>query len=126
MFLQISGDKYKHKVVKAFATILFLATLVNLFSCNEQRQERKIERSFYYWRSVLRLDHFEEQQLQQLNVKTLYVKFFDVDWDEAGRKPLAVALLQNPGYTLPADILIIPTVFISNECIQQLDSSQIN
>jgi hypothetical protein len=125
MFLHFGTNKYKHKPNKAIAALFSVVFFILLFSCNEKKEQRNIERSFYFWRSVFRLNHFEEQQLQQLQVKTLYVKFFDVDWDETGRKPLPVAELQNTGYTLPPGILVIPTVFITNECIQQVDSSQL-
>ena len=126
MFLRYSKNKYKHKVNKGLPAICFLAILLLLFSCNENRPERNIERSFYFWKTVFRLDRSEETLLNQLNVKTIYVKFFDVDWDETGHKPLPLAILQNRDYHLPAGIQIIPVVFITNECIQQIDSSQIN
>lgn len=124
MPLPISGNKYAQKVGNAFTLILFLAIAGNLYSCNDKRTERKIAPSFYYWKSVLRLTADEEKRLEELKVRTLYVKFFDVDWDNVGRKPIPVAVLQNPGYNLPNSLMVIPVVFITNECIQQIDSSQ--
>lgn len=96
-----------------------------LSSCNEKRERRIIEPSFYYWKSILSLTNFEKQKLDSLKVKTLYIKFFDVDWDEAVNKPVPVAKLQTSVYKSQKDISIIPTVFITNECIQRIDSSQI-
>jgi len=103
-----------------------MAVLIfSIISCKEKREPRQIEPSFYYWKSVLNLTNFEKQKLDSLKVKTIYLKFFDVDWDEGSRKPKPVAKLQAADYKLPAGFQIIPTVFITNECIQKIDSSQV-
>ncbi|HMU08952.1 MAG TPA: hypothetical protein PKC54_03035 [Ferruginibacter sp.] len=101
------------------------AVLIFLFSCNEKKEDRLVERSFYYWRSVLKLTEFEKQQLDSLKVRTIYIKFFDVDWNEESRSPVPVAKLQTTNYKVPETIQVIPTVFITNECIQKIDSSQV-
>ena len=95
------------------------------FSCNEKREPRNIEPSFYHWKSVLNITNFEKEKLYSLKVRTIYLKFFDVDWDEAARKPLPVAKLQAARDKLQGGITIIPTVFITNECIQKIDRSQV-
>lgn len=87
--------------------------------------DRQVERSFYYWKSVLKLTEFETQQLDSLKVRTLYIKFFDVDWDEERSSPIPVAKLQTTNYKLRETIQVIPAVFITNECIQKIDSSQV-
>jgi hypothetical protein len=110
------------KIPSAF---LKLMVCYILFSCNESNQPRQVTPSFYYWKSTLNLTNFEKQKLDSLNVKTLYLKFFDVDWDEAAGKPLPVAKLPATSYKLQVGITIIPVVFITNECIQKIDSSQI-
>ncbi len=105
--------------------VLLLISLAFFISCNEKRSERAVERSFYYWKSVFTLTRFEEQRLDSLEVKTLYIKFFDVDWDEESRSPVPVAKLQVTNNKLPEKIQVIPVVFISNECIRKTDPSQI-
>ncbi len=101
------------------------AFIFGFISCKEKKESRQIERSFYYWKSVLNISSFEKQKLESLKVKTIYLKFFDVDWDEETRKPKPVAKLQALRYKLQGGIKIIPVVFITNECIQKIDSSQI-
>ncbi|MEP7238089.1 MAG: hypothetical protein ABI685_09500 [Ferruginibacter sp.] len=111
-----------------YSTVLKLLVPVLLFSlnaCNEKAEPRQITPSFYYWKSVLNLTNFEKQKLDSLKVKTVYLKFFDVDWDEGTGQPVPVAKLQVSGYKLQADISIIPTVFITNECISKIDTSQV-
>ncbi len=106
--------------------LLLAVTLTTMLSCHSKREDRRIERSFYYWKSVFHLNNFEEGSLRKLNIKTLYVKFFDVDWDESTQRPMPVAKLQTTAYRLPKDIIVVPTVFITNECIERIDSSTIN
>ena len=109
----------------ALVKLMILGLLSSFTSCNNDKQSRQIEPSFYYWKSVLRLTAFEKQKLDSLKVKTIYLKFFDVDWDEVTRKPLPVAKLQAARDELQGGITIIPTVFITNECIQKIDTSQV-
>ncbi len=124
MFISKLIDKkrqYRNRI--AFTILMFLSFLH--FSCNEKRELRNIEPSFYYWKSVLNLTNFEKQKLDSLKVKTIYLKFFDVDWDETTRKPLPVAKLQASRNELQRGTKFIPVVFITNECIQKIDTSQV-
>ncbi len=111
-------SKYQRALLLSFLLLLCFT------SCKQKKEDRQIERSFYYWKSVLTLTKSEEQRLDSLNVKTIYLKFFDVDWDEENKLPVPVAKLQTTNYKLPETIQVIPTVFITNECIQKIDSSQ--
>jgi len=117
------------KPASKYTTVLtlLLVLLISFNSCNEKKDPQKSERAFYYWKSVFNLSGFEKQQLDSLQVKTLYLKFFDVDWDEAGKKPVPVAKLQTPDARekLQGVFTIIPVVFITNACIQKIDSSQV-
>jgi hypothetical protein len=58
-------------------------------------------------------------------VSTLYLKCFDVDWDNNLSRPVPVATLRikDDGY-LRDSLHIIPVVFITNACIRNIDSLQ--
>ncbi len=116
--------KYKSISITAAAKLLLPAMAAILFSCNENKTARNIEPAFYYWKSVLRLSGFELKRLDSLHCKTLYIKFFDVDWNNNTGQPVPVAKLQHPGFMLPKTFTVIPTVFITNECIQKLDTAK--
>ena len=103
-------------------TLLLL--IAGLFSCTEKNTARKVERSFYYWKSVVKLTAFEMNRMDSLQVKTIYLKFFDVDWDASTNQAIPNATLQIPDKRLLSKYQLIPTIFITNECIQQIDSSQ--
>lgn len=117
MFMRFVGFIYRLLIV-----ILFTLALSG---CKTKREQRKIENSFYYWKSVFKLSDFEKSKLAQLEVKTIYIKYFDVDWDEQLNKPIPKAKLRFENFELPAKIQIIPTVFITNACIQKIDSLKI-
>lgn len=102
-----------------------IIVMVCLVSCQRSTgtKEIKIERAFYYWKSVYELTVFEKKQMAALHVKTLYLKFFDVDWDNSSSQPLPVARLRikDDGY-LRDSLRVIPVVFITNACIRDIDS----
>jgi hypothetical protein len=104
---------------------LFLVTAYVLCAggCGRKpKQQRFIEPGFYYWKTDYKLNDFEKGQLDLLKIKTLYIRFFDIGWDENLKKELPAGQIQfseNPDTSL----MIIPTVFITNESIKRLDSS---
>jgi hypothetical protein len=110
---------------RSWAVLSWLLVICIIFSCKEKREPRQITPSFYYWKSILNLTNFEKQKLNSLKAKTIYLKFFDVDWDESLKKPMPVAKLQTSDKDQLKGFSVIPTVFITNECIQRIDSSQI-
>ena len=101
------------------AAILLSAAFVQ---CNNP--VKKVNRAFYHWKSSVRLSEHEIQVLDSLQVSTLYVKLFDVDWDDENRRPIPAAKLSAKGKEALSKYQVIPVVFITNECVQKIDSSQ--
>jgi hypothetical protein len=108
--------------------LLFILSLF-LFACNNapKHNDRKIEPSFYYWKSNFKLSDIEKQTLDTLQIKTLYLKFFDVAWDDISSSPIPIVQVRisDSAYLHASTLQIIPTIFITNECIFKIDSSQI-
>jgi hypothetical protein len=106
---------------------LFLLTGVLFYTCScntKQKQQRFIERSFYYWKTNYHINDFEKAAMDSLKSKTLYIRFFDIDWDENLKKELPAGQIQfseNPD----TSFTVIPTVFITNESIRQLNTAAI-
>lgn len=114
-------EKRERGLIKYF--LLVLAMPVAFVSCRDQKHEpREVERSFYYWRSIYKLNGTEQFTLEKLQVRSLYVKFFDVDWDPAAGQPLPKAMIR---FSDKPSLPLVPVVFITNECLQQTDSLQI-
>ena len=104
----------------------FCICLLLLCSCNQkQRREGKdTARAFYYWKSVFKLTDYEKKAVDSLHVSALYLKFFDVDWNEVTNQPNPAAQIRviDSNYLRQKDI--IPVVFITNECILKIDPIQ--
>jgi hypothetical protein len=74
--------------------------------------------SFYYWDPSFTLDSLEWITLNDNNVHTLYIRYFDVDWAPADSAPVPLAPV-NFG-TSPGTWSIIPVVSIRNRVFEQL------
>ncbi len=108
---------------------LFLSAL--LACCNGARKENPAaERSFYYWKSVFSLTAYEEGMLDSLKVSAIYLKLFDADWNPVLQAPQPSAQLKaaesSKHFFQNKRFSIIPVVFITNECIRNIDSSRIS
>jgi hypothetical protein len=102
------------------SSIIFCSILFFL-SC---RQNRTTERAFYYWKSNFKTGTNEQEALRELQVKKLYVKFFDVAWDARLERPYPLAQISFDTVSLnrvkQQGIEIIPAVFITNETLEQI------
>jgi hypothetical protein len=106
-----------------------------LFSCKNDNKVEKVERAFYYWKSdAYSIQDEEEEQLDTLNIKKLYVKFFEVKFDETlGNIPFSKTSLRYDEYDFSYNkknslykCQIIPTVFIKNEVFLKSSTKQID
>ena len=107
-----------------------LLFLIVVASCNlsPKKEDRKVERAFYYWKSNFRISDIEKNSVDTLKVQTIYLKFFDVDWNNNTGSPLPVAQLRitDSTYLQSQRFNIVPVIFITNECIYKIDPVQIN
>lgn len=99
----------------------FLASLLFIFSC-QQTPPKQVERAFYYWKSVYKLNEVEQQTLQQCQIKKLYIKFFDVDWNSNTRQPVPKAIIR---FSAKPIVSIIPVIFITNRTLLNCPIDQI-
>lgn len=103
---------------------LFIA-ICFFFGCTSSPTPKKVNHGFYYWRSTFQLATLEKNTLQDLAIQQLYVKFFDVEWNEVTRQPQPIATIKFKE-PVPAHVTVTPVVFITNETLQQADTSQVN
>ncbi len=95
---------------------ILLTYLFCVFSCSNPPPKTVLP-AFYYWKTTFPasgLTHFEKDILNKINNKNIYVKIFDVDWDEATHFPKPVGELM--GFHSKDTLFqpIIPTIFITN------------
>ena len=86
--------------------------------CSQQKQESLPEgNAVYYWRTDLRLDSMERAFLKTYHINKVYCRYFDVVMDENG-EPMPNATITFSD-TLPAGVEMIPTVYITIDCLQK-------
>ena len=103
------------------ASFLFILScfcgLVCLYGCRPA-EKRLIHRGFYYWKSSYTLDEPEEKALTALKTEKLYIRFFDVEWNDATQNPSPVAPVHF-AKAVPRPIQIVPVIFITSETLQK-------
>jgi hypothetical protein len=82
-------------------------------------------RAFYYWRTTLAISGREAQALSALHADRLYLRLFDVDWNDTDPSPhpvapLAIARAAAGEPPLPAHIEPVPVVFIRERVLRRL------
>ena len=88
-----------------------------LASCM-QLAELPEENAVYYWRTDLRLDSTERAFLATYNIKKVYCRYFDVVINDTATGPMPNATIHFND-TLPDGIELIPTVYITENCMHQ-------
>ena len=83
--------------------------------------------SVYYWKTTFRLQDEERKFLTDHKIQKLYLRFFDVSFDNDYYKPIPVpvATLQFID-SIPTYLKIIPTVFIVNELFNKCDMTGVD
>mgnify|MGYP001483851072 CR=1 FL=1 len=105
-----------------FTGILFF--LLSAVSCSNAPTQVGEYRGFYYWKTNFSLSDSLRQSLNNLEVGHLYIKHFDVTWDEGGKQAIPVALF-NLVDTLPGNLRVTPVVFVTLEALKKTAVDQI-
>ena len=93
-----------------------ILSILLLTACHGNRGEMATGNAVYYWRTDLRLDSTERTFLKQYNINKVYCRYFDVVMD--GHNPMPNATLTFSD-TLPEGVEIIPTVYITEDCMHE-------
>src|SRR5262245_14330019 len=109
---------------KLRGNILLIACLLLFFAgCHKSSKPRQIQHAFYYWKTEFGLDGNERKRLSELEIQKLYIRFFDVDIN-TNYDPIPVAKVFFDSLP-PANIEIVPVVFITNKTITQIHPGKI-
>ena len=111
--------------MKQFIQQISIFILLALFTQNcKESIPKQITPAFYFWKSNFKLTEIEKNTLQSTHIQKLYIKFFDVSWDSQQQHPKFIAPIrfsENP----PDSCRIVPTVFITNETLVNLQKAEI-
>ena len=94
-----------------------LAALL-MTGCGRELKDMEQGNSVYFWRTELLLDSVERAFLQQYDIDKVYCRYFDVVMDEATALPRPNATIAFSD-TLPASVALVPTVYITEDCMHQ-------
>jgi hypothetical protein len=98
---------------------VILISIIFLVSC-----KKVSNRSFYYWKSTYQTTSLEREYLEKLKISKLYIKFFDVSWDESSGKaiPEAKIIFKDSTYL---NYEVIPVVYITNKTLHEIKQENI-
>ncbi|UFH53328.1 hypothetical protein [Spirosoma sp. KNUC1025] len=107
--------------------ITFVGIWLSLIGCQSSERKtsqssRQITSAFYHWKTVYNPTHYETELLNGLAVSTLYLHFFDVDWDAKTRQPVPKAFIR---FRQKPTGNVVPVVFITNRTLVQLTAGAI-
>lgn len=100
--------------------LLFLVLFIQ--ACGSDSPPKDLTRAFYYWKSSFQLSDSDKQTLDTCQVKKLYIKAFDVDWNFATNKPMLKAPVIFKD-AVPANLTLVPVIFITNQTLRQIPDS---
>ena len=98
--------------------IIWVCLLCLLITGCSEREELPENNAVYFWRTDLRLDSTEQSFLQHYHINKVYCRYFDVVISEEGAEPKPNATISFSG-TLPDSIELIPTIYITEDCMHQ-------
>lgn len=111
----MKADKLRKRAAGFILAGIFLA---GLSGCHKKADTNT---AFYYWKTTLQLDTVQQSLLKNVAGNRLYLRFFDVVWDEKEKQPMPNAVLNVKG---PADHLqICPVVYITNKTMENTSPS---
>ena len=104
--------------MKSGKNIIWVCLLCLLITGCSEREELPENNAVYFWRTDLRLDSTEQSFLQHYHINKVYCRYFDVVISEEGAEPKPNATISFSG-TLPDSIELIPTIYITEDCMHQ-------
>ncbi len=88
------------------------------------KKTHQVQTAFYYWKTNLRIAPYESKVLQETGTEALYLRLFDIDWNEAGNKPVPVGILQSEP-VMDTTLQYIPVVYITQPCLLRLEEKDL-
>lgn len=111
---------------RSYVALPIVILLYILFSgCGGFGSSDRIETSFYYWKTVYKLDSAERSSLQQMEANRLFVRVMDIDNQGPNGEAVPVSAISF-AEPLPDTVAMVPTVFIVNNVLRELSGSDLD
>ena len=108
-------------LMKKIAPILLLLLMVA--SCKKEPKHQVI-RSFCYWKTGGYFNSEDNSILKKLEVKHMYLRFFDVDWNPYVKEAQPIATISN--IDIVDSLQLTPSVFITNDVLLHSSKPQLD
>lgn len=103
----------------------FLVLLFVILSAASCENEHDVIRSFCYWKTDMYFQKAEDSLVSKMDVKHMYVRFFDVDYNPYSKESLPVATIWNISLN-KSNPEITPSIFITNEVVLKSHTKQLD
>jgi hypothetical protein len=100
------------------ASLFFLFILMLGSSCRQST----VTRSFYYWKTTFNLSPGEEKTLSSLNIRKLYIRFFDVNLAESSAEAIPEGKIHFVTH-VPPELEVVPVVYIVNRTLLKIPAA---
>lgn len=91
-----------------------------LFSCQPNDSPKQLTIAFYHWKSTYNPDPSELELFRKAQVKKVYLRLFDVDWEVKTHQAIPKALVRFRQKPIGS---IVPVVFITNRTLLNQSSA---
>jgi hypothetical protein len=109
---------------KRFPLIIGSGLMAVLLLCASCKKHNTIQTAFYYWKTNFTLDSQQVNLLQQTAANHIYIRFFDVNWDDNHHQAYPNAVVQ---FNQPVNQLhITPVIYITNKTFDNLADTAVN
>jgi hypothetical protein len=119
---ELPSSKILSRDVKIFHLAFFLAAIIILGGCRQERQSVP-SHAFYYWKHQYKTTAYEDSEITDLDIRKIYVKFFDVTLSESGPVPVAVTSFDSA--SIRTDMEYVPVIFITQAVILQTENKML-
>jgi hypothetical protein len=108
----------------------FVAVALFFAACTSAKKDhspRTVTRGFYYWKSVYTPNKTDAGFFDSLHAHQLYIKFFDVVWNEGLQEAVPEAVFRTANFkTIVPNATVTPVVFITNESLLRADMAAVD
>ncbi|MEM1218957.1 MAG: hypothetical protein AAGH79_08590 [Bacteroidota bacterium] len=104
----------------------FLIFFLFLAACQRPSSPLRVESGFYHWQALSRLDSNRIEVLKRPEMGPLYLRLFDIDWDEQWQTAIPVGSLQPELFPSLPDLTVVPTFFLTNRTFRHLKKEDLD
>lgn len=102
--------------------ILLFASVIS--SCSDKQTDKSNRHAFYYWQTSIDSFNWGDSIYQSLDVDRVYLRLFDVDWEEETQLTIPVSPLRFDYFSWNKDTELVPVVFITNNTFKKISKEQ--